>query len=104
MPFYEYQCECGTDFSLQRAIVARDVHAPCPDCGAGSRRRIAAPRLAAVGRETRIAHERNERSAHEPRVHKAGGESSGHTHGPGCGHHHAHKAKSGPSRPWMLGH
>jgi hypothetical protein len=37
-------------------------------------------------------------------VHKAGGESSGHTHGPGCGHHHAHKAKSGPSRPWMLGH
>lgn len=99
MPFYDYQCDCGSDFSLQRAIAARDLHAPCPDCGARSKRRVAAPRLAAVGRETRIAHERNERAAHEPRMHKV---SSPHTHGPGCGHAHQHKPAA--SRPWMLGH
>ena len=110
MPFYDYQCECGSDFSLQRAIAPRDVYAPCPDCGAGSRRRVAAPRLAAVGRETRIAHERNERSAHEPRLQKASDAAAGHVHSAGCGHvhgqghAHVHQHKSGPSRPWMLGH
>jgi putative FmdB family regulatory protein len=103
MPFYDYQCDCGSDFSLQRPIAARDERAPCPDCGASSRRRVAAPRLAAVGRETRIAHERNERAAHEPRMHKAASPAA-HRHGAGCAHAHPHPRQAAASRPWMLGH
>ena len=109
MPLYDYQCPCGTDFSLARPIAARDDRAECPDCGGLGRRRLAAPRLTMLARNTRVAHERNERAAHEPRVVRRGSEEhaheTGHRHGPGCGHAHpAHSHAHGPSRPWMLGH
>jgi hypothetical protein len=48
---------------------------------------------------SRIAHQRNEKSAHEPQVVSG----SAHGHGHGAHHHHQHKHGVG-QRPWMIGH
>jgi putative FmdB family regulatory protein len=68
MPMYEYQCMDHGTFEALRAIDKRAAPAPCPNCKARSRRILSAPRRAAMERSTLVAHERNERSRHEPRV------------------------------------
>lgn len=98
MPTYDYDCGCGSRFALLRAIDHRDEPAPCPRCGGGGRRAVAAPRLAALPRATRVAHERNERSAHEPRlVRRAEQPAPPPAARPALDTHHH-------GRPWMLGH
>lgn len=116
MPLYEYQCEACGRFSAWG--VMSDPHAPCscPACGCASPRRITAPNVALVSSSVRRAHERNERSAHEP----------GRTQRTGCGCHGVHRCGTGKAhaapaatvtertklqrqtkrnaRPWMLGH
>lgn len=110
MPLYEYHCgDCGP-FSAWGVMDAPYAPSACPSCGDAAQRRISAPNLALMSSSTRQAHQRNERSAHEPRQ----------TRRAGCGCHGAHTcstagAKTDHStklqrqtkpnaRPWMLGH
>jgi putative FmdB family regulatory protein len=68
MPLYDYQCRvCGL-FKEFRPLSEWDKDTKCPNCGSPSKRSIAMPRLQCVSRNVRVAHERNERSAEEPRV------------------------------------
>ncbi len=106
MPLYEYRCARGHHSDQWRALAARDEPASCASCGAVATRAVSAPRLAVLSPATRFAHERNERSAHEPRVMRApaGGAcaSSGrHGHEPG---HRPQPQRPHRGRPWMLGH
>ena len=91
---------------------------PCPDCGKPAPHRISAPFIANMDPNNRIAHQRNEKSANEPRVASGqpGGHSHGHGHGHGHGHDHGHshgtRRNTGlgeglhntHSRPWSIGH
>ena len=112
MPLYDYLCnQCGS--FREWASMSRSSEAvACPECGGESGRMVTAPFLADMNPLNRIAHQRNEKSAHEPRFvsrkssghdhdHSDGGRSHTHSHGHSGGHHgHAH----GASRPWMIGH
>lgn len=41
MAIYSFQCDtCGVGFDLSRPVDLRDSGAPCPDCGASSRRQF----------------------------------------------------------------
>ena len=121
MPLYEYACEeCGV-FTALRAMSQSSLPMNCGICGCESPRILSAPRLAVLAKSQRDAHERNEKSAHEPRVARRSS----------CGCSGAHTCKSSadgtiskpaqkvnPStgapalqmqtkktaRPWMLGH
>ena len=91
---------------------------PCPDCGKPAPHGISAPFIANMDPNNRIAHQRNEKSANEPRV--ASGQPGGHSHGHGHGHGHDHghshshctRRNTGlgeglhytHSRPWSIGH
>lgn len=109
MPVYEYQCEtCGV-FEEMKPMSRFADPCDCPVCGTSAPRvMLTVPRLSAVSRATRRAHETNERAADSPK------RSS---HGPNCGCcgggakkpsktlHHPNGAKSFPTkRPWMISH
>ena len=66
----------------------------CAACGAGARKLVAAPYLADMKPAVRMAHARNEKSAHEPRVARAGDPALAGMH---AGHHHGHH-HHGPSK------
>lgn len=118
MPFYDFTCRrCGT-FSVLRPIARRDEPAQCPTCRLAASRQVSAPNLSLMPSGIRSAMARNEKSRHEPGVHRR------HQCGSGCGCGSA-RAK-GPGRkpkrtvevpklgrfetgrrgrrPWMLGH
>ncbi|MGI9414714.1 MAG: FmdB family zinc ribbon protein [Hyphomicrobiales bacterium] len=101
---YEYMCiECGP-FTEIRSMSGWSDPTDCPECGRRSERTISAPQILNMNPHNRIAHQRNERSAEEPRMVT----KKQHDHA-ACGHGHAHKHpgsahKHGPSRPWMIGH
>jgi putative FmdB family regulatory protein len=96
MPLYEYHCVCGNRIDQLRALAIRDVPADCERCGALAARAVSVPRLAVVAATTRLAHERNERSAHEPqKVTRTASHQS-------CATNSQHSHHRG--RPWMLGH
>ena len=104
MPLYEYVCDdCGPFTEIERMVRASEPKA-CPSCEQLSRRGISAPFLANMDPNNRVAHQRNEKSAHEPKVgnvNKHDHSHHGHKHGHGHGkHRHVHKG----SRPWMIGH
>jgi len=68
MPIYDYNClNCG-EFRLMRSIAEHSNPAACPACGNASERVITAPFLADMPAATRVAHQRNELSAHVPQV------------------------------------
>lgn len=119
MPLYDYRCEqCGT-FSALRKMSEASEAAAC-ECGEMAARIISAPYLALMDRATRIAKQRNEKAAHEPRSARRSS----------CGCHGSHTCNTtqGASkktaadanssntgngllmqtkktaRPWMLGH
>lgn len=110
MPYYDYDCPSCGPFELRRRMVQANEPAQCPNCEAVSRRLVSAPFLAVMNPHTRIAHARNEKSAHEPQVMNrtqldGSGRARAHAH------HHGpplHKGlgegwvKSG--RSWMIGH
>lgn len=118
MPLYDYRCEhCGDFTELRKMSEAGDPVA-CVECGEMAARVISAPYLALMDRNTRVARERNEKSAHEPR----------HARRSSCGCSGTHTCKTGATdntktaakaksnadglmmqtkktaRPWMLGH
>lgn len=117
MPIYDYQCEhCGS-FTALRKMSESDAAVDCPSCGTSSERMITAPQLAILGKAQRSAYERNEKSAHEPKVGRRSscGCSGAHT----CSSSGNKSAKSAEkaaktggfemqtkktARPWMLGH
>ena len=68
MPLYEYECgQCGV-FTAMNKISASNQPAECETCGELSRRIISVPHYALMGKAVRIAHQRNEQSAHEPKA------------------------------------
>ena len=122
MPIYDYQCDgCGS-FTVLRKMSESEARVACPNCGISSVRVITAPQLAILGKAQRSAYERNEKSAHEPKMARRSS----------CGCHGKHtcstagkssQSKSPKSiekaaaiapgfemqtkksaRPWMLGH
>ena len=117
MPLYDYHCpECGM-FSTWGTIQDPHADAACPSCGQAATRQISAPSLAIMSADTRRAHERNEKSAHEP-VHRrrsSCGCSGSHTCGTGAKSAAADTTAAtdkpalqmqtkASARPWMLGH
>jgi hypothetical protein len=63
---------------------------------------VTAPNLALMAHNRRVAYQRNEKSAHEPRLQSrtpAGSSACEHQHGHGHAHAHRHAG-----RPWMIGH
>jgi putative FmdB family regulatory protein len=104
---YDYRCpDCG-EFRAWRRM--SEGHAPvdCPSCAGQAARAVVAPNLALMAGNRRIAHQRNEKSAHEPVV--ASGSQLPHGHGGGAhgghGHSHGHGQRHGSGgRPWMIGH
>jgi putative FmdB family regulatory protein len=105
MPLYDYHCpECG-DFRAWRPMSEAREPADCPSCDGTAGRAVAAPNLALMPANNRTAHQRNEKSAHEPKVlskSQMGGGEHPHRHD-GHGHGHGHKHGAG-GRPWMIGH
>jgi putative FmdB family regulatory protein len=121
MPVYEYECEtCGV-FTALRKMSESSEPAFCDECGCESPRILSVPRLAMMGKSQREAHERNEKSANEPKV--------GRRSSCGCTGSHTCKTNADGSkvkstqkinpatgtpalqmqtkktaRPWMLGH
>jgi putative FmdB family regulatory protein len=68
MPLYDYACSTHGEFREWRPMSECGLPAPCPECGRPAPRLPAMPSLRQVPSHVRIAHERNERSAEEPRV------------------------------------
>jgi putative FmdB family regulatory protein len=111
MPFYDYGCGTCGPFREWRSMSEWRADVPCATCGAPAPRLAAAPMLTVLSPNNRIAHARNERSAHEPRVVRREDLPQGHLH-------HDHRRgvsplvkqqfgdvrRSPPDRPWMVGH
>ena len=103
MPLYDYHCaNCGHFRAWRRMIEAGDP-VDCTTCGASASRAVVAPNLALMNPHNRIAHQRNEKSAHEPQVvSRSRPQQADHAHRHAHGHHPQHH--HGASRPWMRGH
>jgi len=68
MPTYTFNCvRCG-DFTEMRSMQLADAPAACALCGGTAQRVFVAPYVSRMNPALRRAYERNERSAHEPRV------------------------------------
>jgi hypothetical protein len=85
-----------------------EVDVPCPECLLPSRRLAAAPMLGVLSTNNRIAHERNERSAHEPKVVRREDLPRAHSHPhevtPLIRQQFGNVSQSPSDRPWMVGH
>jgi putative FmdB family regulatory protein len=101
MPIYQFYCENCGPFEQRRSFQEAGQPLECSRCGDPAMRVFTPPSLYKTSAATRIAHARNEKSAHEPRVeHRAVSEEPSST--PHLHHHPAHQ--HGPKRPWMIGH
>lgn len=118
MPIYEYECSEHGRFDELRGFSASGEPAACPACGATCQRAVSLPRAPIMDRAVAAAHARNERSQHEPSVHRGsldqhavfkGKARRGHVCSASCGHSTAErKAQSlttynGP-RNWVIEH
>jgi putative FmdB family regulatory protein len=115
MPVYDYKCP---DHGLFHELATMDDHAKpasCPQCGLLSSRVIMlAPEVLAMNKDKRQAHERNERSQHEPVFSNEDQRQHDHHHRQHCGCKPRNKSKlfytaegnkMFPSmRPWMISH
>lgn len=91
MPLYDYECgDCGP-FTELRSMSRSSEPMPCPTCAKAARRTLTAPFIADMDPKNRTAHQRNEQSAHEPKV--VSGKPAGHGHG-----------RQHVRRPWAIGH
>jgi putative FmdB family regulatory protein len=70
MPVYEYECTDHGVFEALTPLARYSEPSPCPSCEHASPRVISTPHLASMPRANYVAHERNERSRHEPRLSK----------------------------------
>ncbi len=100
MPRYDYSCdECGR-FTAWRPMSEYAEPSECPTCGSPAPRAVTAPFIADMNPHTRIAHERNEKSAHEPQVESR--RAPDRPDADRSGREDYQRAYGG--RPWMLGH
>lgn len=115
MPLYDYRCDTCGEFREWQSMSRSGEPVPCPSCRAPSPRSIQAPNMNLMAAGRRVAHERNEKSAHEPRVMTRSeldrvGKPMGHHHGHAHGHGSKPKGSKGrahvhrSNRPWMVGH
>jgi len=118
VPIYDYNCEqCGS-FTELKKMSESDMAVDCPSCGNASDRVITAPQLAILGKAQRNAYERNEKSAHEPKMTRRSSCGCSGTHTCSTSSNKSSKqsdkavAKNNgfemqtkkTARPWMLGH
>ncbi len=68
MPIYSFTCRACGNFTEMRSMARADVAARCPLCRRAAKRVFTVPYVARMNPALRRAHERNEKSAHEPRV------------------------------------
>lgn len=113
MPNYEYVCtDCGKDYVLMRSIAERNDLSYCPFCNhEGVKTILTAPNVSFLSKNSRIAHETNERSRHAPQTMD---QYKAKQHKPGCSCCSGKKQKTNPngtpaakssgSRPWMISH
>ena len=111
MPLYDYGCGSCGPFREWRSMSEWEAEVPCPNCALPAPRLAAAPMLSVLSSNNRVAQERNERSAHEPKVVRREDLPRDHWH-----HGHRHEVNplikqqfgnvqaSPPDRPWMVGH
>lgn len=117
MPIYDYQCETCGSFTELRKMSESEAAAACPSCGAASARVITAPQLAILGKVQRSAYERNEKSAHEPKMARRSSCGCNGTHTCSTAGKSTKSAEKRiantnglamqtkkTARPWMLGH
>lgn len=97
MPLYEYECSEHGLFDDQRRMSEFTAPSPCPVCARDAPRVLSAARIRGMRGSEILARDRNERSAHEPRI------VSRSRGAPGIPKQPAPTCAS-PSRPWMLGH
>lgn len=113
MPLYEYVCtHCSQDYTVLRPMAERNAPSFCPTCSSeGVKMVLTAPRTSVMSKNSRIAHETNEKSQHAPKTleqYKA-------KHGSGCSCCSSSRKtqspsseqtayKAGGSRPWMISH
>ena len=118
MPIYDYRCDTCGHFEAWGKMSESSAPAQCDICGNYAEKVIAAPSLAILGSTQRIAHERNEKSAHEPKFTRRGNCSCSGSHT--CSSTPAKSSVSDKNemgktnrlemqtrktaRPWMLGH
>jgi putative FmdB family regulatory protein len=111
MPLYDYGCDGCGPFREWRSMSEWQAKVPCPNCSLPAPRLVPAPMLAVLSSNNRIAHERNERSAHEPNVVRREDLPPDRAR-----HRHRHAVsplvrqqfgdvyQSPPRRPWLVGH
>lgn len=110
MPLYDYRCPQHGLFDQLVSVAERGEYRPCPVCQASSARVIVtAPRVPQLAKAQRTAHERNERSAHEParvNLQKDGGAQRPNAPLTPSGAIYTPDGKKlfPAARPWMLGH
>jgi len=118
MPIYDYRCDSCGDFEAWGKVSESSASVQCDVCGDYCDRIITAPSLAILGGAQRVAHERNEKAAHEPKFTRRSscGCSGSHT----CSTKAVDSTTKGKknvaktnglemqtkktARPWMLGH
>ena len=113
MPLYDYRCDTCGEFRDWQSMQRSQEPVDCPICGLPADRQVAKPFIARLPTHTRMAHARNEKSAHEPRVMSR---DELNARGGHLGHDHGHKHSHPPSprgleqglkhshKPWMVGH
>lgn len=113
MPLYDYHCAGCGPFQAWRPMSEADAAGICPVCAASAARIVLAPYLNTMRATTRIAHERNERSADEPRVMSRAELDRHGRRRQACAHDHAADTPRGSRlepgavrspRRWMIGH
>lgn len=119
MPVYEFECTQHGRFDELRGFSQSADPAPCPVCSTSCARAVSLPRAPVLDASMVRAHDRNERSRHEPATHKGsldqhpvfrGKAQRGHVCSSGCSHGSAAERKAqsfqtynGP-RPWVVEH
>jgi putative FmdB family regulatory protein len=107
LPLYDYECGSCGPFREWRNMSEWEAKVPCPSCFHPAPRLAAAPMLAVLSSNNRLAHERNERSAHEPKVMRREDLPNRHRHrhvNPLIKQQFGDVHQSPTSRPWMVGH
>jgi putative FmdB family regulatory protein len=98
MPLYEYECAGHGVFELSRPMAEASLAAPCPECEGAAPRILSAPRLACLPASSMRAHDRNERSRHEPRRVERGARVTAASAG------NPTRPIAAGGRPWAIGH
>jgi putative FmdB family regulatory protein len=70
MPIYEYECQQHGVFDELRSFDEYQLPANCPVCENACARAVSMPRFRMMSDGKFKAHERNEKSQHEPAAHK----------------------------------